>query len=231
MYYVLNRQKEVSILTLGDLIKKYREETKSSMDDFAEKSGLSKGYISMLEKNLNPKTGLPIAPSLQTIKQASIGMNMDFETVLTMIDQDVDLDPDPFANYPELMPIKKKSFPMLGEIACGEPTFADQQHNTYMEADGTINADFCLRCKGESMIGDGINDGDIIFIRKQDIVENGEIACVIIDDSATLKHVYLSDDNITLIASNPSVPPMVYGEHDAGTIKILGKAVALTRSL
>lgn len=133
--------------------------------------------------------------------------------------------------YNNIIPIKKKSVPMLGDIACGEPSFADHQYNTYVEADDNINADFCLRCKGDSMIGDGINDGDIIFIRKQDSVENGEIACVIIDDEATLKHVYISDSNITLIASNTNYAPMVYGEHDAGTIKILGKAVALSRIL
>ena len=134
-------------------------------------------------------------------------------------------------SYKNIIPIKKKSVPMLGEIACGEPTFADHQYNTYVETDDNINADFCLRCKGDSMIGDGINDGDIIFIRKQDTVENGEIACVVIDDEATLKHVYMSDSNITLIASNTNYAPMVYGEHDAGTIKILGKAVALSRIL
>ena len=134
----------------------------------------------------------------------------------------------PFEN---IIPIKKKSVPMLGDIACGKPTFAEQQHNTYVEADDNINADFCLRCKGDSMIGDGINDGDIIFIRKQDAVDNGDIACVIIDDEATLKHIYISDNNVTLISSNPIYPPMVYGEHDAGNIKILGKAIALSRIL
>ena len=138
---------------------------------------------------------------------------------------------DDSLSYKNIIPIKKKSVPMLGDIACGEPSFADHQYNTYVEADDNINADFCLRCKGDSMIGDGINDGDIIFIRKQDSVENGEIACVIIDDEATLKHVYISDSNITLIASNTNYAPMVYGEHDAGTIKILGKAVALSRTL
>lgn len=138
---------------------------------------------------------------------------------------------DDVPSYKNIYPIKKKLVPMLGDVACGEPIFADQQYDTYVEADSNIKADFCIRCKGKSMIGDGINDGDMVFIRKQDIVENGEIACVIINDEATLKHVYISDDNITLIASNPSVAPMVYGEHDAGTIKILGKAVALSRIL
>lgn len=138
---------------------------------------------------------------------------------------------DDISSYKNIYPIKKKLVPMLGDVACGEPIFADQQYDTYVEADSNIKADFCIRCKGKSMIGDGINDGDMVFIRKQDIVENGEIACVIVNNEATLKHVYISDDNITLIASNPSVAPMVYGEHDVGTIKILGKAVALSRIL
>lgn len=138
---------------------------------------------------------------------------------------------DDLPSYPGIMPVEKKRFPFLGEIACGEPIYADEEHNVYLESDSSIKADFCLRCKGDSMTGDNINDGDVVFIRKQDAVNNGDIACVIIDDEATLKHIYLTDNTVSLVSSNLSYPPIVYKEDDCKTIKILGKAVALSRIL
>ena len=78
-------------MTLGDIIKEYRMSHKLSMDAFSDKSGISKAYISLLEKNKHPKTGKAIAPSIQCIKQAADGMNMDFNTLFSMIDGDVDL--------------------------------------------------------------------------------------------------------------------------------------------
>ena len=138
---------------------------------------------------------------------------------------------DDIPSYPGIMPVEKKRFPFLGEIACGEPIYADEEHNVWLESDSSIKADFCLRCKGDSMTGDNINDGDVVFIRKQDTVNNGDIACVIIDDEATLKHIYLADNTVSLVSSNLSYPPIVYKEDDCKTIKILGKAVALSRIL
>lgn len=78
-------------MTLGDIIKDYRKSHSMSMDLFAEKSGISKAYISLLEKNRHPKTGKPIAPSIQCIKQAAEGMNMDFNVLFGMIDGNVSL--------------------------------------------------------------------------------------------------------------------------------------------
>lgn len=76
-------------MTLGDIIRTYRAEHKMSMDAFSEKSGISKAYISLLEKNKHPKTGKPIAPSIQCIKQAADGMNMDFNLLFSQIDEDI----------------------------------------------------------------------------------------------------------------------------------------------
>ena len=79
-------------MTLGDIIKNYRVTHSLSMDAFSEKSGISKAYISLLEKNKHPKTGKPIAPSIQCIKQAADGMSMDFDTLFKKIDGSVVLD-------------------------------------------------------------------------------------------------------------------------------------------
>ena len=73
-------------MTLGDIIKDYRIANDLSMDAFSEKSGISKAYISLLEKNKHPKTGKPISPSIQCIKQAADGMNMDFNTLFGMME-------------------------------------------------------------------------------------------------------------------------------------------------
>ncbi len=203
-------------MSIGERIRLKRKQKGMTLEDLSCFVGVSRQTLSRYENNIIavPSDRMElIAAALETTPAYLMGWD------------------DDGLSYKGVLPIKTKSVPMLGEIACGEPTFADQQYNAYQEADGAINADFCLKCKGDSMIGDGINNGDIVFIRKQDTVENGEIACVIIDDEATLKHVYISDNNITLIASNTNYPPMVYGEHDAGTIKILGKAVALSRVL
>lgn len=131
-------------------------------------------------------------------------------------------------NYDNIQPIKTQRIPMLGEIACGEPIFAAEDRESYVEVGTEIKADFCLKAKGDSMINARILDGDIIFIRQQSIVENGEIAAVIIDDEATLKRVYYDREHNKLVlnAENPKYPPMVYVNEELDTVRILGKAIA-----
>lgn len=88
-------------------------------------------------------------------------------------------------NYPNIRPISTQSLPMLGSIACGEPVLMSMDRKSYVQLGTEVKADFCLTAKGDSMINARIHDGDIVFIRKQDMVENGEIAAVAIDDEAT----------------------------------------------
>lgn len=130
--------------------------------------------------------------------------------------------------FDNIYPIELKKFPLLGEIACGEPIFCDEDRESYILAGSDIRADFCLKCKGDSMINARIYDGDIVFIRKQDSVENGEIAAVVIDDEATLKRLYYDRDKnvVTLVAENPKYTPMIYSGIDLEQIHVLGKAIA-----
>lgn len=120
-----------------------------------------------------------------------------------------------------------RRLPLLGRIACGEPVFAAEEHGEYLPVAG-IDADFCLTARGDSMIGARIFDGDIVFIRRQDTVNDGEIAAVIIGDEATLKRVYYSpeDEKLILSPENPRYAPMVFVGRELESIKILGKAVA-----
>lgn len=129
--------------------------------------------------------------------------------------------------YDNIKPVKLKRFPLLGEIACGEPIFAQEDKEHCVMADMDINADFCLTAKGDSMINARINDGDIVFIKEMPMVDNGDIAAVIIDDDATLKRVYYypEDNTIQLIAENPKFKPLIYKNEQLDQIRILGKAV------
>ena len=131
------------------------------------------------------------------------------------------------------MPISTKKLPILGEIACGNPIFANEEHESYVSADGNLNADFCLVAHGDSMIGARIYDGDIIFIRSQVTVNNGEVAAVIINDEATLKRVYYYPEEEKLILSpeNPRYAPLVYIGEELSSIKIIGKAVAFQSAI
>ena len=135
--------------------------------------------------------------------------------------------------YDNIKPIKLKRFPLLGEIACGKPIFADEDKESFVMADMDIRADFCLRAKGDSMINARIQNGDIVFIKEMPMVENGEIAAVIIDDEATLKRIYYYPDKnkLMLLAENPAFEPLVYIGEELNYIRILGKAVYFMSAL
>lgn len=132
----------------------------------------------------------------------------------------------PLGAFSNVIPIATKKDPLLGTIACGEPLYAEEQYGEYAVVSNEIDCDFCLRAKGDSMIGARINDGDLVFVRQCDAVDNGKIAAVVIDDDATLKRVYLSPDKLVLAAENPAFAPLVYVGEELDHIKILGEAVA-----
>lgn len=131
------------------------------------------------------------------------------------------------SQFDNISPIHLKKFPMLGEIACGDPIWAEEDKEHYVMAGMDIQADFCLTAKGDSMINARINDGDIVFIKQQPMVENGEIAAVIIDNEATLKrwYYYPEDNKLMLVAENPKYPPLMYISEELDTVRCLGKAV------
>lgn len=128
---------------------------------------------------------------------------------------------------------RTKKVPILGDIACGTPIYAEETYDDYVEVEEDIKVDFALRAKGDSMIGDNIVDGDIVLVKKTSMVDPHEIAVVVIEDEATLKRVkYDKDGNvIVLIASNPNVAPIIYSGEELERINILGKAVLLQRKL
>lgn len=116
--------------------------------------------------------------------------------------------------------------PLYSAIACGTPVFADDNVEAMVPMPENAKADFAVRCKGDSMTGARIMDGDLVFIHKQPTVENGEIAAVLIGDEATLKRFYQYGDTVVLRAENPAFKELTYTGPELEQIQIMGKAVA-----
>ncbi len=135
---------------------------------------------------------------------------------------------DSILHYSTIVPLKTKKVPLLGSVACGKPIFASEEQGEFIVTPDTLDADFCLRAQGDSMIGARILDGDIVFIRQQETVENGQIAVVLIGDEATLKRVYYypNDEKLILIPENPAYEPLVYLGEELSEVRIIGRAVA-----
>jgi repressor LexA len=209
--------------TIGSRIRNRREELGLSQDELGKRLGYkSRSSINKIEldqRSLTQSKIKAIADALETTPSYIMGWN----------EPDVKLDEEDLKFFDNLFPIETKKFPLLGNIACGKPIFADEQFEAYVEAGANIKADFCLRAKGDSMIGARIYDGDIVFIHKQEMVDDGEIAAVLIDDEATLKRVYYDQENnvIQLFAENPQYKTMRFVGEELNHIRILGKAVAL----
>lgn len=129
--------------------------------------------------------------------------------------------------YKEVSNANCKQIPILGDCAAGLPIFAHENIQDYLNIDNSIDVDFALKIKGDSMINARIYDGDIVLVRKQSDVENGEIAIVLIGDEATCKKVFKYNGMIVLKAENPEYAELIYKKSDMKDIKILGKVVKL----
>lgn len=116
--------------------------------------------------------------------------------------------------------------PLIGSIACGAPIFADENIECSLVLPPDVNADFALRCRGDSMINARIFDGDIVYIRSQPDVENGDIAAVLIGDEATLKRVRKYKNKLVLSPENPMYSDLVYCDSELEQVRILGRAEA-----
>lgn len=196
---------------IGDNIKFFRKKAKYSQEHLARRLGLTQGSISSWETGRNdPDTG-----TLVQLAQI-FGVSVD---ELTGMQQHKDFD---------AINIRLAAIPIVGNIACGERITPDTNADGYADIPEGIHADFALRCKGDSM-NPTLRDGDLVLIRQQPEVENGQIAAVSIDGETTLKRVYVQQGGISLIAENPLFPPINVPADSDREIIIHGLAVGYTR--
>ena len=208
-------------MSIGDRVKLLREQKGMTQEELATQLGYkSKSSVTHIERGRDIPRSMVV--KLADILDTTPAYLMGWED-----EPEKDELSELMEKYDSIKPIKLKRFPMLGEIACGEPIFADEDREHYIMADMDIDADFCLTAKGDSMINARIFNGDIVFIKEMPIVENGDIAAVIIDDEATLKRVYYypNQGKLVLNPENSAYDPLVYIKDELNHIRILGKAV------
>lgn len=215
-------------MTLGEIIKQYRSEHNLSMDAFSEKSGISKAYISLLEKNKHPKTGKPIAPSIQSIKQAAKGMSMDFDTLFNRIDGNVDISDNNVTETQRKGIIIK----VYGRVAAGIPLemIEDIIDTEEIPPDLARTGEFFgLQIHGDSM-EPKFSEGDVVIVRKQDDAESEDIVIATVNGTdATCKRLKKYKEGIALLSTNPAYEPMYFTNEEIidKPVRIIGRVVEL----
>ena len=204
---------------LARRVRQRRAELGMSQEELAARMGYrSKSSITKLEKGVNdlPQSKLEeLAAALDTTPGWLLGLAPSRSAC-----------PPGFEPLPEMARV-----PLVGSIACGTPITAEQNIEQYIGVPAAWHADFALTCHGDSM-APTICDGDIVCIRSQPEVEQGEIAAVRIGEEATLKHFHRQGDTVMLLADNAAVcPPMVYTGPQLNEIRIEGRAVGFCRGL
>lgn len=184
--------------------------------ELARLSGVNEGAISQYRKG-------SYKANQQSLEKIAKALNV---SIPWLMGADVKSDVITIPNHANIFPIETKKVPLLGKIAAGQPVMAEECFDSYVQCGNFIKADFCLRVQGDSMINARIYDGDVVFIKHQPEVENGEIAAIAIDDAVTLKRVYISENFVELRAENPKYKPMVFNQSNCSNFRILGKAIA-----
>ena len=201
-------------MTIGDKIKIQRKRLGLTQTELGEKLGVKTNAVSKWECN-----------RVEDIPTSKIkAMAVLFEVPPSYLIDDDSLPPS-------AAPIDLTSrhrIPILGRIAAGLPLYAEQNIEGYTLTDLNGGAEyFALRVTGDSMNAARIEDGDVIIVRRQDEVENGELAVVMVgDDDATVKRFYSTDSTVTLMpqSRNPIHQPQIY-DLEKTKIKVLGKVV------
>ena len=202
-------------MTIGQRIKQLREKANLTQEAVAKRIGVATQTIFKYEKEIVTNIPLENVEKLAEVFGVSPASLMGW------------------SGLDNVIPVRMRSLPLVGDIACGKPITADRTFDTYASADCQLKVDFALRCKGDSMINARIFDGDTVFIREQDMVDNGEIAAVVIGDEATLKRVYYypEDNKMVLAAENSAYPPLVFQGAELDQIRIIGKAIAFQSNI
>lgn len=136
----------------------------------------------------------------------------------------------------EVSPGDTVEVPVIGKVAAGAPILAQENVTDHVRIDSVLLGDsgkrvFALRVAGDSMIGDGIFDGDYIFVRKQLHASPGEVVVAMIEDEATVKRFYPEGDRIRFQPSNPRLAPIYVRRDEFRETQIIGVVVGVYRKM
>ena len=203
-------------MEMNQRIKERRLALNMTQEELAHKLGMQKSAIAKYESGRVENIKRSVLAKMAELLECSPAYLMGWD------------DEQPLPQFSNIFPISKKRIPLLGEIACGEPIFCNEDRESYIAAGTDVHADFCLKARGDSMTGARIMDGDVVFIQKDAELVNGGIYAVEIDDEATLKRVYYDEtaQELRLLAENPKYPTMVYSGERLAHVHLLGKAIA-----
>lgn len=211
----------------GSILKNLRTSRGITQGELATMLDVSRSTVGMYETGGRE-------PDFETMEAIADIFNVDMDYLMgrTQVERKHPISPPRkeippgFQPLPEMMQV-----PLIGTIACGTPITAEQNVKNYIGIPAAWHADFALECHGDSM-APTICDGDVVCIRSQPEVEQGQIAAVRIGEEATLKHFYRQGDVVSLIADNPAVcPPMVFAGQELEEMAIEGLAVGYCRGL
>jgi len=212
-------------MTTGERMKQRRKEIGFSAEKVAERLGVSPATIYRYEKGDIEKVPVDSLAELAKILQTTPAYLMGWE------EQPTPKPTSPAPIPPGFQPMPKMDWvPLVGRIACGTPITAEENVEQMVCVPSRWHSTFTLTCKGDSM-EPRIHDGDLVAIRSQPEVEQGEIAAVRIGDEATLKHVYLHENFIELRPENPAFESIILTKEEMNTVVIEGKAVGFCRDI
>lgn len=217
-------------MELREKLYRLKEAMNLTTEALSEKSGVPRGTINKL---LRGETRNPTAQTLNRLAEALecpvaelLGRPDEIPGVYRLSDGPK----RPSFESEQMLHIHRRTIPVLGGIAAGEPILCEEEIEG-VSCDCSSSCDFALRVEGDSMIGARLFDGDLVFIRRQDDVDDGQIAAVIIDGRATLKRVYHIPNGLQLLSENPRYTPMIFTFDKHDNIRILGKAVGFVSTI
>lgn len=187
---------------------------KMTQSELARRSGITQSSIS---DYINGK----YEPKQDKVDRIAAALNISPSFLVGKTGDDSILDYNRYG----LLPVTNRKIPVLGNVHCGDPVYAEEDFLDVVDSDN--EADFALRAVGDSMTGVGIEENDLVFVKKQPSVKNGELAVILLnDEEAAIKRVYKYDSYISLNPENPAYQPLIFHDGDSGKVEILGRVVA-----
>lgn len=213
-------------MTLSEIINQYIKSHGLTQREFSEKSGLSPSYIVMLKKNLNSKNQKPIRPTIETYNALASAMGMTVDELFEKMDNaPIETRVRRGLDIIQMDSLAHHRIPLIGSVAGGQPIY-DEDIDLYIE--GPTKASCAVRLRGDSMEPTYM-DGDIIYVREQPDVRDGQVAIVFLDDEAVLKRVYHIPNGLQLISDNNQYKPITATIGTYDSIRILGIPCGYTR--